>query len=225
MKDGLKSTNGSINWKLGEWQKHDGVLTMCEAGFHASEKILQAFGYVKPGLIARVEVRGEHISKEGKQVWSEMRVVEAKEWTKADSVALAIFAARLVLPIWEKKHPKDQRVRNCIETVERYASGDKTVTREIILVAARNAADAADAALSAATYAASAASAASAATSAAYAAYAADAADAAVHADAAAYAASDAARVQVRAQCEQFILDRIASKPATQFPQAQHPHR
>ena len=191
MKDGLKSTNGSINWKLGEWQKHDGELTMCEAGFHASEKILQAFGYVKPGLIARVEVRGEHISKEGKQVWSEMRVVEAKEWTKADSVALAIFAARLVLPIWEKKHPKDQRVRNCIETVERYASGDKTVTREIILVAARNAADAASDA---------------------------------VYADAASDAASDA-YVQVRAQCEQFILDRIASKPATQFPQAQHPHR
>ena len=63
MKDGLKSTNGSINWKLGEWQKHDGELTMCEAGFHASEKILQAFGYVRPGLIARVEVRGEHISE------------------------------------------------------------------------------------------------------------------------------------------------------------------
>jgi hypothetical protein len=68
--------------------------------------------------MAKVEVRGKHLAQSDKQVWSEMRVVKAWEWTKADSVALAIYAAELALPIFEKKNPDDKRPRAAIEAAK-----------------------------------------------------------------------------------------------------------
>src|ERR1039458_3640473 len=91
MKAGMKSANGNVDWKLGEWQKLEGTLDICNNGFHASEKPLDAMGYVNCEIMAKVEVRGKSIKQEDKQAWTEMRIVKAYEWKKEDSVALSIF--------------------------------------------------------------------------------------------------------------------------------------
>jgi hypothetical protein len=89
-----------------------------------------------------------------------------------------------VLPIFEKKYPNDKRVRECIETLRRYAKGKATIKE--VREARRSAADAAYAAADADADAAYAAAAA--------AAYAAADADA----DAAAYAADVACETAAR---------------------------
>jgi len=93
LKDGLVSTHGNHKWKIGKWDKVSAPLEICRKGFHASERILDAFFYVKPGCIARAEVRGESIDHGDKQCWPEMRIVKAWKWTKNDSVAMAVHAA------------------------------------------------------------------------------------------------------------------------------------
>jgi acyl-CoA reductase-like NAD-dependent aldehyde dehydrogenase len=60
-----------------------------------------------------------------------------------------------VLPIFEKKYPNDKRVRECIETLRRYAKGKATIKE--VREARRSAADAAYAAAYAAAAAADAA--------------------------------------------------------------------
>ena len=116
----LKSANGNTPWKIGGWQKVEPPLVSCRHGFHCSENLIDAFRFVQPRLIARVEVRGEHIVEKDKQYWQEMRIVEAKEWTKEDSVSLAIFAAELVLENFESKYPTDKRPRKAIEAAKEW---------------------------------------------------------------------------------------------------------
>ena len=109
-------------------------------------------------------------------------------------VLAACACTRLALPLFEKRYPSNKRVRECIETAEKWARNEATL--EALQVARRNcyAADASDA--SAAAYAA------------AYAAYAAAAANAAVYAadasdaSAAAYAA---ARKKILKECADLV--------------------
>ena len=118
------------------------------------------------------------------------------ELTNNQLQEFAVFCAKLVLPIFEKKFPNDNRVRECIEYTERFLKGD---TRKEGLLVKRIAAYAADAAAAytadyAAAYAAYAAYTAADAAAAYTADYAADAAYTAAAADAAyAAAAADAA--------------------------------
>ena len=105
-------------------------------------------------------------------------------------VLAACECARLALPIWEKRYPDDKRVRDCIETAEKWARNEATL--EALQVSRRNcysaATSAATSAASSAAYSATSA-ASSAATSAAYAAAYAAYAAAAAYAARAAYAA------------------------------------
>ena len=114
-------------------------------------------------------------------------------------VKAACKCAELVLPIYEKKYPKDSRVRNCIAVTLRWVAGKATIeeVRE-----ARKAADAAHAAAHAADAAACAADAACAAHAAACAAYAAYAAACAAYA---AYAAREKMQKQTAAVVRRAI--------------------
>ena len=114
---------------------------------------------------------------------------------REDCIRYAIFAAKQVIHIFEKKYPEDLRPRKAIEAAENYLNNP-----DAAYAAAAAAADAADAAYAAAYaayyaayYADAAYYAAYAAYYAAYAAYAADAADAAYYAAYAVYAAAYAA--------------------------------
>ena len=120
LKTGYKSNSGNHEWRFGKWYEYDGDLKMCERGFHCSKGIYQAFSYVQGEILAEVEVKGEHISQDDKEVWQKMRVIRSWKWTKKDSVLFSIFAARLVLANFEKVFPNDNRVRKAIEAAEEY---------------------------------------------------------------------------------------------------------
>ena len=120
LREGMKSQSGNIVWKLNEWQKAKGDLDMCKNGFHCSKKPYDAFSYVAGEILAIVEVRGKHLSDDNKECWKEMRVVKAYKWQKNDSVLFAIYAARLVIKIYEDRYPDDKRPREAIEAAEAY---------------------------------------------------------------------------------------------------------
>jgi hypothetical protein len=118
MQSGLRSGVGDMTWTVGTWKKHEGKLDMCHSGFHASVWAIDAMRYVGCEVLALVEVRGKHLAQDDKQCWSEMRVVRAYEWTKPDSVAMAIYAAELVIGEYEKQYPDDKRPRQAIEAAK-----------------------------------------------------------------------------------------------------------
>ena len=185
MKAGLQSNNGSIKWEVGKWKKEDKI-DICHSGFHASVNPIHAMGYVNCEILAKVEVRGKSIIQDDKQCWSEMKIVKVYDWKKEDSVALAIYAAELVIDLFEKEHPNDKRPRKAIEAARKWLKEPSEANM--------NAASAASASAHAA-----AATSAAAYTSASAAAY------------ASAYAsASDAnAADKIRNKCAKFVLKRI----------------
>ena len=62
LRPGLRSLNGhEFTWKIGEWKEETTPLSMCNNGFHASENVIDAMGYVRAAFIAKVEVRGDHL--------------------------------------------------------------------------------------------------------------------------------------------------------------------
>lgn len=201
LRTGLKSDNGDCAWKVEEWKREKEV-KLCSKGFHASKTPLQALGYVKGEILAEVEVRGESDIETDKEAWTEMKIVKAWNWTKTDSVELAIYAAELVLGIFEKKYPKDKRPRKAIEAAKDYLKNPNKKTAR--------AADAAAYAAYAAAYAADAAYAAAYAARAAYAAYAARAADVAY----AAYAAYAAARKQITTKIDKWFEKKLKTLKA-----------
>ena len=198
MTAGLKSGVGDMTWKVGRWEKHKGKLDMCHSGFHASVRATDAMRYVNCEILALVEVRGKHLKQDDKQCWSEMRVVRAYEWTKLDSVAMAIYAAELVIGEHEKKYPDDKRPRQAIEAAKAWLNDPTEENRQAASAASAAAYAACDAACDAAYDAAYAAAAA---------AYAASAAHDAAYA---AYAACDAAAA-VLDKIEAWIQERIAT--------------
>ena len=188
---------------VGKWHKISGTLKICSKGFHASENIIDAMGFVNAEVLAKVEVRGESIVQDNKQCWSEMKIIKAYEWTKKDSVSLAVYAAELVIGIYEKEYPNDKRPRQAIEAAKAWL---KNPTEKNSRAAAR-AAEAAWAAEAAAEAAAGAAArAAEAAARAAEAA--ARAAGAAARAAGAAARAAWAAGTSVKEKCATFVIKR-----------------
>src|SRR3990167_3145927 len=107
LRTGLKSDSGNLTWKIGKWQKVEGELKMCHWGLHCSKEINQALSFVSGEILAKVEVRGRSIVEDEKECYSEMKIIKTWNWSKEDSVALAIYAAELVIDIYEKKYPKD----------------------------------------------------------------------------------------------------------------------
>jgi hypothetical protein len=204
MLDGFKSAHGNHTWEIGKWCKTDGDLELCQKGFHCSKGIYQAFSYVQGSILTKVEVRGKHLDEKDKEVWEEMRVTKAWKWTKKDSVLFSIYAARLVLDIYEKQYPDDDRSRKAIEAAETYIKNPTEENKAAARAAAR--------AAYAAAYAADAAAYAGRAT-----AYAADAAYAAAYAGrAAAYAGRAAGRAAANAAVYKK-LDKWMNKHLTEL--------
>ncbi len=119
LRTGLKSDSGNLQWKIGQWN-HEDKLDICHSGLHCSQYPDQAFSFVQGEILALVETKGKSIIQDDKECWSDMRIVKAYKWTKKDSVELAIYAAELVLPIWEKECPTDDRPRKAIEAAKNW---------------------------------------------------------------------------------------------------------
>lgn len=202
----LKSEHGNFAWEIGKWYKTQGDLSICNNGFHASQKPMQALGYVAGELLALVEVRGESVIEDDKECWEEMRLLKVWHWKKENSVALAIFAAEQVIDIYEKKYPDDKRPRAAIEAAKAFLKNPSEENRKEAAAAARAAAW--TAAARAAAWAAVAAEAAAEARVAWAAVAAAEAARAAVAA-AAAEAAAEGARADLRSKLDQWFVAEI----------------
>ena len=135
----IKSHNGEMKWKIGEWNKVDGELDLCHRGFHCSKTAYQAFSFVQGEVLALVECKGKSIVEDDKECWEEQRIVKAYKWTKKDSLKLAIFSAELVLKNFEKKYPDDMRPREAIEAAKKVLFKDTARNRSAAWSAARSA--------------------------------------------------------------------------------------
>lgn len=125
----IKSDSGNTIWKIGEWQKQDGNIKLCENGFHCSKEPYDAFTYVQGEILAIVETRGKKDIQKDKEAWSEMRIVKAYKWDKKASLKLAIFSAELVLENFEKEYPNDKRPREAIEAAKKVLFKDTAKNR------------------------------------------------------------------------------------------------
>jgi len=209
IRTGMKSENGRCKWTLDKWQKPIKKIEIYSKGYHCSKTILQALGYIKGEILLRVECQGESQVENDKEVYQEMKAVRAYKWTKEDSVSLAIFAAELVIDIYEKKYPNDDRPRKAIEAAKNYLKNPSASAASAADAAAASAADAA--AWSAAAWSAASAAAAAAAWSAAAWSAASAAADAAWSASAAAAAADAAAdaRIELTKKIDKWLNARV----------------
>ena len=154
----LKYRDGKIvsghdrsKWIVGEWRTNPyPVVKECE-GLNCCPCIVDAMGYVSCDVLAEVEIRGTQITGNDKITAQEMRLIRAWRWTPDDSLALAIYAAELVIEYYETKYPTDDRPRKAIEAAKAYlAHPTKDAAYAASYAAARAAARAADAAYAAA---------------------------------------------------------------------------
>ena len=134
---------------VGKWYKEDHI-KICERGFHASRRAIDAMGYVDCEVLAKVEVKGESETENDKECWSEIKIVKVYKWTKKDSVALSIYAAELVIDIYEKQYPNDDRPRKAIEAAKAVLKNDTEANKSAARSAAESARSAAESAESAA---------------------------------------------------------------------------
>jgi len=100
-------------WKKNKWRDIASNPELFAQGFYASECItdtVQWFGNV----LAEVEVRGRSVPGRVMSVHQGMRVTRAWKLSRQDWIDLAIYAAELVLPIFESRFPDDNRPRTAI---------------------------------------------------------------------------------------------------------------
>ena len=118
LRDGLKSNYDGHQWVIGKWKKTE-CLGLCQ-GFNCSRRIIDAMSHVNGEILAEVEVKGKHFVGNDKTTHEGMRIIHAWHWKKADSVALSIFAAEMVLGNFGKVYPDDDRPRKAIEAARNY---------------------------------------------------------------------------------------------------------
>ena len=136
----IRSQHGDFVWEIGKWYHHEAELDMCNAGFHCSKEIQQAFSYIQGEVLAVVEVKGNKEIQDDKEVYEHMKIVKAYRWTKKDSVALSIYAAELVIDNFEKEFPNDKRPREAIEAAKKVLEKDTKKNRDAAWSAAESAA-------------------------------------------------------------------------------------
>jgi hypothetical protein len=115
----LKSKNGVCQWVIGEWKHHDGELSMCESGLHASPTPLDSLQYTYGDRWFIVAAKGILGKVEGdKFVCSDMKLVQEIPVAKV-LVPFAIACALRCYGNWKKEYPKDDRVEKAILAAEK----------------------------------------------------------------------------------------------------------
>jgi hypothetical protein len=160
LRAGIRSDYNGFQWAIGKWESYSPPVKKGEA-FIASERIVDAKNYLPMEVLPRVEVDGVIIKSADKWTCEKMRILEAWEWPKEESVDLAIFAAELALPHFEEAFPDDARPRKAVEAakccrvaglagnVKDVVRSAEDVTLSVVYAVWWNMADAANAARSA----------------------------------------------------------------------------
>ena len=107
-------------WTVGEWRNNPYTVTKACEGLNCCQHITDAMGYVRCEILAEVVIRGKQIDEDTKITVQEMKIIRAWKWSPLDSVALAIYAAELVIEHYEQKYPNDKRPRNAIDAAKAY---------------------------------------------------------------------------------------------------------
>jgi|ERR1700722_2483924 len=134
-------------WQKNEWRDIAGSPVLFAEGFYASPCITDAVQWFG-NVLAEVEVRGHSVPGRVMSVHQGMRVTRAWKFSRQDWLDLAIYAAELVLPIFESRFPDDNRPRTAIGSGSAAEAADAAGSAANI--GARSAAHAARAAVGAA---------------------------------------------------------------------------
>jgi len=114
----LCSENGNIQWKIGEWIKIDGSLSLCHNGLHACRNPWESLSYVFGERWFTCEAQGEILEDEDKFCAREMRIL--KEIPVSVIHQWMVDCAYRVLHFFEEKHPEDKRPREALEAKQRW---------------------------------------------------------------------------------------------------------
>jgi hypothetical protein len=100
-------------WKINEWRDITDSPVLQAQGFYASDSITDAVQWFS-NVLAEVEVRGSSVPGRVMSAHQGMRIIRAWKFGRQDWLGLAIYAAGLVLPIFESRFPDDKRPRTAI---------------------------------------------------------------------------------------------------------------
>ncbi len=117
----LKSKNGNLQWKIGEWVKHTGSLELCSSGLHGCSNSLDSLQYTYGDRWFKVAFRGTVVTDDDKFVCSEMKLVQELP-VKEILVRFAIECAKRCYKNWKAFDPeeKDQCVWQAIVAADNY---------------------------------------------------------------------------------------------------------
>lgn len=163
LNESLRSMYGGIyQWTLGEWAP-EVPIAPCRSGYHVCQE--SDLIYWLGPVIAECEVGRavRHVWYPAKTVTDRCRIVRVLEtWNERTQRLFACDCAEDVLPLYECKHPLDDRLHKAIKVARAYAVGEASMKElRLAYIAADDAAEvargrAASAAADAAVYAASA---------------------------------------------------------------------
>jgi len=121
-------TRDGDGWKPGEWEDAGpGELAKCQHGIHAAT-IRQLPLWLHAHLYVLEPAEGtDRLDVDDKTVVRRARLVRPVEtWTATTARLYAADCAEMVLPIYEDKHPDEDRPRRAIEVARAYARGEAT---------------------------------------------------------------------------------------------------
>ncbi len=111
--------------KPAKWMPFIKDIVPCQSGYHLCRQ-KDLLGWLNT-TIWIAEDRGKRIITGDKVVVQQARLIkQLTTWNDYSARLFACDCARRVLSLFEKKHPKDNRPRQAIETAERFARGDAT---------------------------------------------------------------------------------------------------
>jgi hypothetical protein len=106
--------------KPGKWVKATGPLIACSNGIHATT-LDHALDWLNAECYV-IELHGESVEADNKLCYREGRLVRrVEEWNEKNARLFAADCAMKVLPIYEKRHPDDDRPRKAIHAARAYA--------------------------------------------------------------------------------------------------------
>jgi hypothetical protein len=119
--DDLTSANGSLSWRIGEWNEVSGTIVCCAHGLHASPTPRDSVRNVYGQRWFAAEARGETSHQGTKFAASEMRLVE--EIPPDVLRHFAVGCARRSFGYLEERHPVDARILQCIQATQGFLDG------------------------------------------------------------------------------------------------------
>ena len=127
---GMKSEQGDVKWRKGKWNKVEGKIKTCKNGLHASKLAADAIKFVTPGIICKIEYKGDISEDKNKFACSEMRVIETYKFTKRMGVEFSIYCAKQCLKNFEKYNSDDKRPRNAIKAAKKWLTYPTTKNKD-----------------------------------------------------------------------------------------------